>query len=83
MIDYRSQLVVDVEPMSDACSKCAQKTPHKIELCPKDVDCSSKAMEAIGSARTAQNLFTDCWTNMRTRGTENPDAFIRLNIEYD
>jgi hypothetical protein len=40
-------------------------------------------MEAIGSARTAQNLFTDCWTNMRTRGTENPDAFIRLNIEYD
>jgi hypothetical protein len=29
-----------------------------------------------------------CWTNMRTqtkrtRGTENPDAFILLNIEYN
>jgi hypothetical protein len=29
---------------------------------------------------------TSCWTNMRTRtkrtrGTENPDAFIRLNTE--
>jgi flagellar basal body-associated protein FliL len=33
-------------------------------------------------------LIGECWTNMktrtkRTRGTENPDAFIRLNIEYD
>jgi hypothetical protein len=41
------------------------------------------------------DIFPKCWTNMRTqtmrtqgtenrtRGTENPDALIRLHIEYD
>jgi hypothetical protein len=44
-----------------------------------------------GSSCTTNNALpydSDCWTDMRTRtkrtrGTENPDAFIRLNIEYD
>jgi hypothetical protein len=59
MIGCKSQLVIGVEPMSNACSKCARNIPHDIELCPKNVDCSSKAMEAIGSSRICQNLFRD------------------------
>jgi predicted amidophosphoribosyltransferase len=35
MIGCRSQLVIGVEPMSNACSKCARNLPHDIELCPK------------------------------------------------
>jgi hypothetical protein len=30
-----------------------------IEFCPKNVDCSSKAMEATGSSKICQNLFRD------------------------
>jgi hypothetical protein len=57
----------------------------------------SKAMERRFywiRCRLKQNQFCihwkqgECWTNMRTRtkrtgGTENPDAFIRLNTECD
>jgi hypothetical protein len=37
------------------------------------------------SISSATRAGCDCWTNMRTRtkrtrGTENPDAFIRLNM---
>jgi hypothetical protein len=51
--------VIGVEPMSNACSKCTRNIPHDIELCPKNVDCSSKAMEATGSSRICQKLFRD------------------------
>jgi predicted amidophosphoribosyltransferase len=57
MIGCRSQLVLDVEPMSNLCSKCTKNLPHDEEMCPKNVNCSAKAMEAIGSANITQNLF--------------------------
>jgi hypothetical protein len=59
MIGCRNQLVIGIEPMSNACSKCARNIPHDIKLCPKNVDWSSKAMKAIGSSRICQNLLRD------------------------
>ena len=51
--------MVGVEPMYNACSKCARRY-LTINLRPKNVNYSSKAMEAIGSASIiAENLFLD------------------------
>ena len=57
VIGCRSQMVLDISPMSNTCAKCASNKPHPPELCPKNADCSAKAMEAIGSAKIVQNLF--------------------------
>jgi hypothetical protein len=47
-----SQLVWDVEAMSNQCIKCSREIPHDDDICPKNVDCTSKAaMEAVGSCR--------------------------------
>jgi hypothetical protein len=40
----------------------------------------------LASLRSPLRFLTSCWTNMRTRtkrtqGTENPDAWIRLNMQ--
>jgi hypothetical protein len=57
MIGCRSQLVLDISPMSNTCAKCLKNLPHDPELCPRNVDCSAKAMEAIGSAEIVRDLF--------------------------
>jgi hypothetical protein len=57
MIGCRSQLVLDIAAMSNYCIKCARKIEHEPELCPKNVECSSKGMEAIGSAKIVGELF--------------------------
>jgi hypothetical protein len=57
MIGCRSQLVLDVEPMSNLCSKCRENLPHDDEMCPKNVNCSAKAMEGIGPANITHNLL--------------------------
>jgi hypothetical protein len=49
--------VLDVEPMSNLCSKCKRNLPHDDEMCPKNVNCLAKAMEAIGWANITHNLF--------------------------
>jgi hypothetical protein len=59
LIGCRSQLVLNVAPMSNKCSKCSRKIPHDGDLCPMNVNCSSKAMEAIGSANIVEDLFLD------------------------
>jgi hypothetical protein len=57
MIGCRSQTVLDIAPMSNTCAKCSASKPHPPELCPKNVDCTAKAMEAIGSAKIVYNVF--------------------------
>jgi hypothetical protein len=57
LIGCRSQLVLGIEPMSNTCSKCTRNLPHEEELCPKNVNCSSKGMEAIGSSRIVEDIF--------------------------
>jgi hypothetical protein len=58
MIGYRSQLVLDVEPLSNLCAKCTKNLPHYEEMCPKNVNCSVQAMEAIGTSIIAHNLYS-------------------------
>jgi hypothetical protein len=57
MIGCRSQRVLDIAPMSNTCAKCMRNLPHGPELCPRNVECSPKAMEAIGSAKIVSDLF--------------------------
>jgi hypothetical protein len=57
MIGRHSQMVLDIAPMSNTCAKCSRNLPHPPELCPKNVECSSKGMEAIGSAKIEQDIF--------------------------
>jgi hypothetical protein len=59
---------------------------HPIEANEIDKLNSNAAREQTSADQDADGH--DCWTNMRTRtkrtrGTENPDAFIRLNTECD
>jgi hypothetical protein len=51
------QLVLDIEAMSTSCPKCHQDLPNPEELCPENVECSVKGMEAIGSSQIVQTLF--------------------------
>jgi hypothetical protein len=53
----RSQLVWDAEPMSNLCIKCMKVIPHDEEVCPKNVDCTAKAMEAIGICKIVLQLY--------------------------
>jgi hypothetical protein len=48
--------------MSNKCIKCLRRMAHDDEVCPKNVECSAKAMEAIGSSRIILCLFEsgDC-----------------------
>jgi hypothetical protein len=61
-VGCRSQLVWDIEAMSNKCIKCLRGIDHDNEVCPKNVECSAKAMEAIGSSRIVLRLFEsgDC-----------------------
>jgi hypothetical protein len=52
-----SQLVWDAEPMSELCIKCMKGIPHDEEVCPKSVDCTAKAMEAIGICKIVLRLY--------------------------
>jgi hypothetical protein len=65
----RSQLVWDAEAMSNLCIKCLKGIPHDEEKCPKNVDCTAKAMEAIGSCTIVLRLYHsgDC-VNKLLRG---------------
>jgi hypothetical protein len=49
--------VLDVEPMSNLCAGCKKNLPHDEEMCPKNVNCSAKAMEVIGTSTVGQNLY--------------------------
>ena len=49
--------MLDISPMSNTCAKCSADKPHPPELCPKNVDCTAKAMEAIGSADIVHKVF--------------------------
>jgi hypothetical protein len=53
----RSQLVWDVEAMSNVCLKCQREIAHDDRLCSKNVTCTDKGMEAIGSSRIVLRLF--------------------------
>jgi hypothetical protein len=52
----RSQLTWDIEPMSNTCVKCVRKVVHDDAVCAKNVTCSAKAMEAVGSARIVNRV---------------------------
>jgi hypothetical protein len=44
--------------MSNLCIKCMNKgIPHDEEACPKNVDCTAKAMEAIGSCKIVLRVY--------------------------
>jgi hypothetical protein len=49
--------VWDVEVMSKNCVTCVREIAHDNDVCPKNVECSAKAMEAIGSSRILLHLF--------------------------
>jgi hypothetical protein len=55
----RLQLVFDIATLSNSCNKCTRGIAHEPELCPNNVECSSKGMEAIGSAKIVGNLFAN------------------------
>ncbi len=57
VIGCEAQLAMGIAPMSNGCIKCTRGIPHSKRLCPKNVDCSSKGMEAVGSANIVQGLF--------------------------
>ena len=58
-LGLRSQLVLELEPMSSICSSCARGVEHQDNLCPKNYDGSAKGMEACGAARIAERLFAN------------------------
>jgi hypothetical protein len=62
-VGCRSQLVWDVEAMSNQCIKCIRGIPHDADVCPNNVDCTSKAMEAVGSCRIVMRICEsgDCY----------------------
>jgi hypothetical protein len=49
--------------MSNQCIKCIRGIAHDADVCPKNVDCTSKAMEAVGSCRTVMRICEsgDCY----------------------
>jgi hypothetical protein len=53
----RSQLVWDAEAMSNLCIKCLKGIPHDEAKWPQNVDCTAKAMKAIGSCRIVLRLY--------------------------
>ena len=52
---YRSQLVLDIEAMSNLCIKCKRDLPH--DVCPRNMECTSEGMEAIGSSKIVDQIF--------------------------
>jgi hypothetical protein len=62
-VGCRSQLVWDVDTMSNQCIKCTRGLAHDDDVCPQNVDCSSKAMEAVGSCRIVMRICdsADCY----------------------
>jgi hypothetical protein len=58
LIGCRLQLMLDIYPMSNSCSKCMIDLPHDSDVCPKNVTCSFKGMEAIGSAHCVEGVFS-------------------------
>ena len=59
LIGCNSQLCLGIEPMSNTCTKCTKDVEHDPELCPKNVDCTSKAMESIGSSKIVDRIFSN------------------------
>jgi hypothetical protein len=61
----RSQLTWDIEPMSNICIKCVREVVHDDDVCAKNITCSAKAMEAVGSARIVNRVctFGDCFVS--------------------
>jgi hypothetical protein len=59
------QLTWDIEPMSNICIKCVREVVHDDDACAKNVTCSAKAMEAVGSARIVNRVCTygDCFVS--------------------
>jgi hypothetical protein len=55
-VGCRSQLVWDVEAMSNQCIKCSRGLAHDDDMCLQNVDCTSKAMEAVGSCRIVMRI---------------------------
>jgi hypothetical protein len=51
--------------MSNNCIKCVRKLVHDDDVCARNVTCSAKAMEAVGSARIVQRvcLLGDCFVS--------------------
>jgi hypothetical protein len=52
----RSQLAWDIEPMSNNCIKCVRKVVLDDDVCARNVTCSAKAMEAVGSERIVNRV---------------------------
>jgi hypothetical protein len=63
MVRCHSQLVWDVEATSNRCIKCSRGVAHDNDVCPKHVECTSKAMEAVGSCRIVMRICEsgDCY----------------------
>ena len=53
----RIQLVLDIEAMSNLCITYKREIPHDVELCLRNVQCTSKGMEAIGSSEIVDRIF--------------------------
>jgi hypothetical protein len=51
--------------MSNICIKCVREIVHDDDVCAKNVTCSAKAMEAVGSARIVNQVcaFGDCFVS--------------------
>jgi hypothetical protein len=51
--------------MSNICIKCVREVVHDDKVCAKNVTCSAKAMEAVGSARIVNWVcaFGDCFVS--------------------
>jgi hypothetical protein len=71
VIGGRAQVVLGIAAMSNKCNRCTRGLPHAEELCPKNVECSSKGMEAIGCAEIVADIF------------ENYDAYIHEYVGDD
>jgi hypothetical protein len=59
LIGCENQLCLGIEPMSNTCTKCAKDVAHDPDTCPKNVDCTSKAMESIGSSKIVHRIFNN------------------------
>jgi hypothetical protein len=56
-LGLRSNLPIEIEPMSSICIKCKKGIVHEPDICPKNYEGSAKGMEATGAARIVSRLF--------------------------
>ena len=79
----RSNLPIEIEPMSSICIKCTKNIPHEPDICPKNYEGSAKGMEATGAARIVSRLFRNeevkCFVAMLVT---DDDSSVRKILEH-